>query len=75
MPQGLGMAESNKPLVAVITRLVPQKGIPLIKAALYRWGEGGGGRGGSGRMHQGCAVQVGRGGGCRGRMREQDGGR
>jgi hypothetical protein len=39
------MAESNKPLVAVITRLVPQKGIPLIKAALYRWGGGGGCRG------------------------------
>lgn len=39
------MAESNKPLVAVITRLVPQKGIPLIKAALYRWGVRGVGRG------------------------------
>jgi hypothetical protein len=35
--QGLGLAESpDKPLIAVITRLVPQKGIHLIKAALFR---------------------------------------
>jgi hypothetical protein len=36
-PQGLGLDPSpTKPLVAVITRLVPQKGIHLIRAALYR---------------------------------------
>ena len=38
MSQGLGLDDSpDKPLVAVITRLVPQKGIHLIKAAMYRW--------------------------------------
>jgi len=37
--QGLGLEENpDKPLVAVITRLVPQKGIHLIKAALFRSG-------------------------------------
>jgi starch synthase len=35
--QGLGLDETpDKPLIAVITRLVPQKGIHLIKAALFR---------------------------------------
>lgn len=37
--QGLGLEENlDKPVVAVITRLVPQKGIHLIKAALFRSG-------------------------------------
>lgn len=35
--QGLGLdVNDKKPVVAVITRLVPQKGIHLIKAAMYR---------------------------------------
>eukprot|EP00879_Flechtneria_rotunda_P011073 GHRR01011570.1.p1 GENE.GHRR01011570.1~~GHRR01011570.1.p1 ORF type:complete len:636 (+),score=228.04 GHRR01011570.1:282-2189(+) len=37
LQKGLGLEENpDKPLVAVITRLVPQKGIHLIKAALFR---------------------------------------
>ncbi|KAF8055587.1 SS4 [Scenedesmus sp. PABB004] len=37
LQRGLGLDESaDKPLVAVITRLVPQKGIHLIKAALFK---------------------------------------
>ena len=41
--QGLGLSpESNKPLVAVVSRLVPQKGIHLIKAAIYRTVQQGG---------------------------------
>ena len=41
--KGLGLDEApDKPLVAVVTRLVPQKGIHLIKAALYRTLERGG---------------------------------
>uniref|UniRef100_A0A383VX60 Starch synthase, chloroplastic/amyloplastic n=2 Tax=Tetradesmus obliquus TaxID=3088 RepID=A0A383VX60_TETOB len=37
LQRGLGLDESpDKPVVAVITRLVPQKGIHLIKAALFR---------------------------------------
>lgn len=37
LQKGLGLNEDpSKPLVAVITRLVPQKGIHLIRAALYR---------------------------------------
>ncbi|KIY91700.1 starch synthase [Monoraphidium neglectum] len=36
LQRGLGLAEDpSKPLVAVITRLVPQKGIHLIRAALF----------------------------------------
>ena len=35
--QGLGLeTDPTKPLVAVVTRLVPQKGIHLIRAAIYR---------------------------------------
>jgi hypothetical protein len=35
--QGLGLEQNpDKPLVAVITRLVPQKGVHLIRAAVYR---------------------------------------
>ncbi|KAI8463844.1 MAG: soluble starch synthase [Monoraphidium minutum] len=43
LQRGLGLAEDpSKPLIAVITRLVPQKGIHLIRAALYRTLERGG---------------------------------
>ena len=34
--------DSNKPLVAVVSRLVPQKGIHLIKASVYRTVQQGG---------------------------------
>ena len=34
--------DPNKPLVAVVSRLVPQKGIHLIKAAVYRTVQQGG---------------------------------
>ncbi|KAG1664077.1 hypothetical protein FOA52_011434 [Chlamydomonas sp. UWO 241] len=37
LQRGLGMAvDPTKPLVAVVSRLVPQKGIHLIKSAVYR---------------------------------------
>lgn len=37
LQRGLGLEEdAGQPLVAVVTRLVPQKGIHLIKAAIYR---------------------------------------
>eukprot|EP00775_Hariotina_reticulata_P004742 gene4742-4992_t len=37
LQKGLGLdVNPNKPLVAVVTRLVPQKGIHLIKAGLFR---------------------------------------
>ncbi|GIM11576.1 hypothetical protein Vretimale_15059 [Volvox reticuliferus] len=43
LQQGLGLAvDEDKPLVAVVSRLVPQKGIHLIKAALFRTVERGG---------------------------------
>ncbi|EFJ39907.1 hypothetical protein VOLCADRAFT_108446 [Volvox carteri f. nagariensis] len=42
-PEGLGLAVSpRKPLVVVVSRLVPQKGIHLIKAAIFRTLERGG---------------------------------
>ncbi len=34
--------DSNKPLVAVVSRLVPQKGINLIRAAVHRTVQKGG---------------------------------
>ena len=41
--QGLGLAvDPKKPLVAVVSRLVPQKGIHLIKSAVYRTAQQGG---------------------------------
>ena len=41
--QGLGLnIDPSKPLVAVVSRLVPQKGIHLIKAAVYRTVQQGG---------------------------------
>ncbi|CAM6101353.1 unnamed protein product [Calypogeia fissa] len=39
---GLATADSERPLVAVITRLVPQKGVHLIRHAIYRTLESGG---------------------------------
>ena len=37
LQRGLGMTvDKNKPLVAVVSRLVPQKGVHLLKAACYR---------------------------------------
>jgi len=43
LQKGLGMnVDPNKPLVAVVSRLVPQKGIHLIKAAVYRTVQQGG---------------------------------
>jgi starch synthase len=43
LQRGLGLAEApEKPLVACITRLVPQKGIHLIRHAVYRAVELGG---------------------------------
>jgi hypothetical protein len=42
-PQGLGLSvDPGKPLVAVISRLVPQKGIHLIEHAVHRTAELGG---------------------------------
>eukprot|EP00882_Tetradesmus_deserticola_P023530 GHRQ01025610.1.p1 GENE.GHRQ01025610.1~~GHRQ01025610.1.p1 ORF type:complete len:301 (+),score=111.07 GHRQ01025610.1:167-1069(+) len=42
LQRGLGLDENpDKPVIAVITRLVPQKGIHLIKAALFRCQEKG----------------------------------
>ncbi|GLC45319.1 hypothetical protein PLESTB_000309300 [Pleodorina starrii] len=43
LQQGLGLSvDPRKPLVAVVSRLVPQKGIHLIQAALHRTLEAGG---------------------------------
>ena len=43
LQRGLGMSvDPHKPLVAVVSRLVPQKGIHLIKAAVYRTVQQGG---------------------------------
>ncbi|PNW71709.1 hypothetical protein CHLRE_16g665800v5 [Chlamydomonas reinhardtii] len=43
LQKGLGLeVDPRKPLVAVVSRLVPQKGIHLIKAALFRTVEKGG---------------------------------
>ncbi|KAG2494247.1 hypothetical protein HYH03_007602 [Edaphochlamys debaryana] len=43
LQEGLGLeVDPKKPLVAVVSRLVPQKGIHLIKAALFRTVERGG---------------------------------
>lgn len=37
LQRGLGLEEDDKkPIVAVVSRLVPQKGIHLIRAAIYR---------------------------------------
>jgi glycosyltransferase involved in cell wall biosynthesis len=41
--KGLGLnVDPKKPLVAVVSRLVPQKGIHLIKSAVYRTVQQGG---------------------------------
>jgi len=43
LQQGLGLTvDPSKPLVACVSRLVPQKGIHLIKRAIYRTAEQGG---------------------------------
>lgn len=40
--ESMGLADEDRPIVGVVTRLVPQKGIHLIKHALYRTIELGG---------------------------------